>query len=83
MLGAIISFLALTFFICLLIFYKLTITIDATYLLFSFGIGLFSKKYLITDIQSCNPVKNSPFYGIGIRLIPGGWLYNVSGSSGN
>jgi hypothetical protein len=78
-LGVTISLLALTFFICLLVFYKLTITIDTTHLSFSFGIGLFSKKYFITDIKSCKPVKNNPFYGIGIRLIPDGWLYNVSG----
>ncbi len=78
-LGAIISFLALTFFICLLIFYKLTISIDSTHLSFSLGVGVISKKYLIADIKSCKPVKNNPFYGIGIRLIPDGWLYNVSG----
>lgn len=77
--GAIFSFLSVTFLICLLIFYKLTISIDSTHLSFSLGVGLVSRKYLIADIKSCKPVKNDPFYGIGIRLIPNGWLYNVSG----
>jgi len=71
--------LALTFFLCLLTFYKLTITIDNTHLSFKLGIGLFSKSYKIADISSCTPVTNSAIYGIGIRLLPGGWLYNVSG----
>jgi hypothetical protein len=65
--------------ICLLIFYKLTITIDNTYIRFSLGTGLITKKYLISDIKSCKSVSNNLIHGIGIRMIPGGWLYNVSG----
>lgn len=77
--GAIFGFLALTLLICLLIFYKITIYINETYISFKLGIGLVSKKYLIADIKSCKPVKNDPIFGIGIRIIPNGWLYNVSG----
>lgn len=69
--------LTLVFF--LLSFYKLTITIDNTYIRFSLGIGLIAKKYLISDIQSCKSVSNNPMYGVGIRKISKGWLYNVSG----
>jgi hypothetical protein len=69
----------LTFFICLLIFYKLTISIDSTTLSFRMGLGFVRRKYPISDIESCSPVKNSMMYGIGIRKIPGGWLYNVTG----
>ena len=65
--------------ICLLIFYKLTITIDDTYFRFSLGTGLIAKKYLIADIKSCKAVSNNLIHGIGIRKIPGGWLYNVTG----
>ncbi len=68
-----------TLTVCLLIFYKLTITISSTYVTLSFGTGLFKKKYALSDIKSCSPVKNPLWYGIGIRLIPDGWLYNVSG----
>ncbi len=76
---SLLSFLILTFLICLSIFYKLTITIDDTYVSFKLGIGLIHKKYRLSDIESCKPVKNPFWYGIGIRLTPGGWLYNVSG----
>jgi len=33
----------------------------------------------ITDIQSVNVIRTKWYYGFGIRLIPTGWLYNVSG----
>jgi hypothetical protein len=77
--AVILGFVAVTLLICLLIFYKLTISIDDTYLSFSLGIGLISKKYFLSDIKTCKPVKNSAFYGIGIKKIQNGWLYNVSG----
>jgi len=72
-------FVIVTFLVCLLIFYKLTIEIDDTHLSFTLGTGLVKRKYALKDIESCLPVKNSAFYGVGIRLIPDGWLYNVSG----
>ena len=72
-------FVALTMLVCLVIFYKLTITIDSESVSFRLGIGLISRKYYISDIQSCKAVRNSFIYGIGIKKIPGGWLYNVSG----
>lgn len=77
--GAVFSILAVSLLICLLIFYKITIYINETYISFKLGIGLVSKKYLIADIKSCKPVKNEPLFGIGIKIIPNGMLYNVSG----
>jgi hypothetical protein len=76
---SLLSFLILSFLICLSIFYKITITVDDTHLSFTLGIGLIHKKYNLSDVDSCKPVKNPIWYGIGIRLTPGGWLYNVSG----
>jgi len=72
-------FVIVTLLVCLLIFYKLTIEIDDTHIGFILGTGLVKKNYALKDIESCRPVKNSALYGIGIRLIPEGWLYNVSG----
>ncbi len=71
--------LTITLFICLLTFYKLTITVDSTHVSFKLGLGLVSKTYTIADLSSCTPITNSAFYGIGIRMLPSGWLYNVSG----
>jgi hypothetical protein len=73
------GFLTLLLIVCLLILYKLTIYIDNTSVSFKLGIGLITRKYLITDIQSCKSVKVEPFFGIGIKITPNGWIYNVSG----
>jgi len=72
-------FLVLTAMACLIIFYKMTITIDNESISFKLGIGIVGKSYKIADIESCDPVKNSFIYGWGIHKIPKGWLYNVSG----
>jgi hypothetical protein len=75
------GFIILSMLICLLIFYKLAIYIDDSSVSFKMGIGLIHKKYLLTDIASCRPTKNPYMYGVGIRMTPDGWLYNVSGLS--
>lgn len=71
--------LFIVFFICLLTFYKLKIIVDNTTVSFKLGLGLFGKSYNISEIYSCKPVRNSAIYGMGVRKISNGWLYNVSG----
>ncbi len=73
------TLIILTFIVCLLIFYKLTIIIDDTHLTFTMGVGLVRKTYPISDIASCKPVTNSVLSGVGIHMTSSGWLYNVSG----
>lgn len=73
--------LLLLFIVCLLYFYKLCIYIDDNCISFKLGIGLFVRKYKISDIKSCQSVKNPISYGIGVRILPNGMLYNVSGLS--
>jgi hypothetical protein len=75
----VLAFVSVTFVVCLLIFNRLTIYVNNVSVSFRLGTGLVQKRYLISDIKSCRPVRNSPFYGLGIRMIPGGWLYSVSG----
>ena len=70
---------AFTLLIALLLFVSLTVVGYETYLEIRFGIGLIRKRFLFENIRSCKKVRNSPAYGFGIRIIPGGWLYNVSG----
>jgi hypothetical protein len=72
-------FLFILFLLCVLTFYQLKIKVTQNSLSFKLGIGLFGKKYKISNIQSCRAVSNSIINGIGIRLISNGWLYNVSG----
>jgi hypothetical protein len=63
----------------MLAFYKLDVIIDDYKVTLIMGIGIFKKEFNLNEIISCVPVKNSIFYGIGIRRIPHGWLYNVNG----
>ncbi len=77
----VLGFVIIIMILCLLIFYKLTITVDDTHLSFKMGIGLIKKSYPLSVIESCTPVRNSPLWGVGIRMTPAGWLYNVSGLS--
>jgi len=73
------SFIILTFILCLLTFYKLTIIIDDTHLTFKMGIGLITRSYPLSDIQSCTSVRNPLIYGVGVHMTSSGWLFNVSG----
>ena len=71
--------LSIVMLLALINFYKLTISIDEEKFTFKLGIGLIKRSYPLSRIKACKPVKNSWIYGIGIRLIPNGWLFNVSG----
>ena len=44
-----------------------------------FGIGLISRSIALDRITSAKPVGNNWIFGWGVRWIPGGWLWNVSG----
>jgi hypothetical protein len=65
--------------IAILLFYALTVKIDATHLRFYFGIGLIRKRIPLAEIVDVQPVSNSWRHGWGIHRTPHGWLYNVSG----
>jgi hypothetical protein len=65
--------------VLLALFSNLTVTGFPTYVEMKFGIGLIRKKFEYNDIRTCSVQKNPWYYGWGIRKIPGGWLYNISG----
>jgi len=57
----------------------LTVEVDDSLVRLRFGVGLIRKSFRLDEIATCQPVRNRWWWGWGIRLIPGGWLYNVSG----
>jgi beta-lactamase class A len=67
--------------VLLLLFGALTVRLTEDSLLVRFGIGLIRRRIPIRDIMACRPVRNPWYYGWGIRMIPGGVLYSVSGLS--
>lgn len=77
---AITAAMALILFI-LVSFTTLTTSIDENHLRIKFGYGVFSKKFVLTEIAAARKVKNHWYYGWGIRLWfrPRMWIFNVSG----
>lgn len=62
-----------------LLFSSLTVHVEEESLRFYFGPGFWERCIPLQDIQSVHVVRNSAWYGWGIRYTPHGWLYNVSG----
>jgi hypothetical protein len=71
-----------TFFLVYCLFYGMTIKVDTEKIDISFGPGVIRKRISVGKIKNIDTIKNPWYYGWGIRLIPNGWLYNVSGSDG-
>jgi hypothetical protein len=65
--------------VCLVLFYRLKITIEGETLCASFGLGIIRKRVRLAEIVECEPIRIRWWYGWGIHLTPRGWLYNVSG----
>ncbi len=64
----------------LILFYGLKTIVNQNSITLLFGIGLVRKHIPLQRIESIVPTKNNHLYGWGIRFIPGGILYNISGS---
>jgi hypothetical protein len=62
-----------------LLFGTLTVEVDGEAIRLRFGIGLIRKRIPLAAVRSWREVRNSWFFGWGIRVIPGGMLWNVSG----
>jgi hypothetical protein len=62
--------------VCLLLFYKLRITIEDETLCASFGPGIIRRRVRLAEIEA---IRIRWWYGWGVHLTPNGWLYNVSG----
>lgn len=65
--------------VVVLLFATLTVTVDRKELRARFGPGLVRKTIPLSEVASYGAVTNPWIWGWGIRLFPGGTLYNVSG----
>ncbi len=61
------------------VFATLTVTVDAQDLRWHFSFGFWKKRLALSEIADAEPVRNTWWWGLGIRMTPHGWLYNVSG----
>ena len=63
----------------LLNFSRLTTSIDDENLHLVFGWGWPHKRIALSEVANVAAVRNSWWYGFGVRLTPNGWIYNVWG----
>jgi len=56
-----------------------TVIVDDGAVRVRMGPGVFRRTVPLSRIASCRIVRTPWYYGYGIRLIPRGWLYRVSG----
>ncbi len=69
--------LSILFVFILSAFYKLTIKVDSDRICFVYGIGLVKVTKKIDTIKSIKELKTPWYWGLGIRMTPNGWLYNI------
>jgi hypothetical protein len=62
-----------------LVFGALTVEVDHEAVRLRFGVGLIRKRIPLRDVSSWREVRNPWYSGWGIRLGPGGVLWNVAG----
>jgi hypothetical protein len=68
------------FSIVILLFYRMRVIVWNNKILLSFGVGLIWKAIEIANVESIEVVKNPFYFGWGIRMIPKGTMYNISGT---
>lgn len=74
-----VAFIVLMLWI-VLTFSRLVVTVDAAAITAAFGPGWPKKVIPMSDVVSAETVRNTWWYGWGIRWLPGGtWMYNVQG----
>jgi hypothetical protein len=72
----------LTLTLIYFLFYGLTTKITSDTITVSFGVGLIRKKIQLKNVKSVDTIKSAWYHGWGIRIIPNGTLYNISGNDG-
>ena len=65
--------------IALYLFNSLLVRVSSDMIYVAFGSGLIHKKIPLNCVLTAEKVRNKWYYGFGIRLIPGGQMYNVAG----
>lgn len=65
--------------LCLSLFSTLTTVVQGSRLTCFFSCGLIRRSILLDEVAAVSVVRNPWFYGWGLRLIPGGSLWSVSG----
>jgi hypothetical protein len=65
--------------IAMLLFSTLTVEVARDSVGVWFGPGIIRRRFALSEIRGVRVVRNEWYYGWGIRRLPAGWLYCVSG----
>jgi hypothetical protein len=65
--------------IAVILFGSLSIEVTPTLVRLRFGPGLVQREFALSELRRVSVVRNRWYFGWGIRRLPNGWLYNVSG----
>lgn len=65
--------------ITLALFFALTVEVNNNTIIIIFGFGILRRSLNIKDINDVQTVRNSWYHGWGIRFLPNGEFYSVSG----
>ncbi len=65
--------------VCLGLFATLTVDVSDRRIAVRFGLGVIRAELMAGEVRSVRVVRNKWYMGWGVRLLPRGWLYNVSG----
>lgn len=68
--------------VVLLMTYKLRVSVEDKQLTLSYGVGLFKKRFDLSDIKNVSMIKNKWYCGWGVRISSEGTIYNISGFEG-
>ncbi len=60
-------------------FSRLEVTVRNGQITTSFGLGKPHRVVELSDVESAKRVRNKWYYGLGVRGVPDGWMYNVWG----
>jgi hypothetical protein len=71
--------LAAVFAVLLVMFASLTVAVDGDALHLWFGVGLLRRVVPLGDVVAARAVRVPWYTGWGVRAVPRGWLYRVSG----
>jgi len=73
------AILLVVLLICIVLFWSLTVEFTPDHISVKLGSGIIHKEIRYEYIRETRVVKNPWYYGWGIRWIPRGYMYNVSG----
>ena len=71
--------LSILFLICFLLFFKMKTILTDLHINISYGVGLIQKKISLDQVEAVRVVRNRWYYGLGIKILKNGTLYNIHG----